>query len=573
MKKNFTFLIAALMLLTTFAIPTGMKGQTTHIIGWGSASGDPGTYTNFTTTSGSVEGVMSFTTAKNGSSTAPAYNSNASELRLYYNASGNGGSITITPVSGVTITDAVITTSTSPSVAYYVDGGNAVSVTASSNTYTISGISASVSLEIKNVNTSNTQLRIKTITLTYTSGSSAVAAPVITVPATFIGSTTAEITCETSGATIYYNYDNGLTWNVYSTPLTITETTTIYAKAVNGSDESAVVSATTTKTLPEPTVIIDATGITNTDVNVSTDAGSLVATVNYNSAAISGATVTWSGDNDAVATIDPNTGAVTLVAAGTVNFTATFAGNADYSSASATYEMTVTSSAPYMQPTNFDIDLNNSLFGTSYSGSVSGITDANPVFGASNNVTVTYAGSGNHYINNSQIRFYPNNKLTFEAPSGYSITKIVFTSAGTWAATISANIGTYTSDTKTWEGDSSSVLFTGSGSSRCDMSKVTITLAAPTSIATPTFSVASGSYTEVLNVTISCETTGATIYYTIDGTEPSAANGTQGTSVTISETKTLKAIAIKDNESSVVATAEYKINIFATFLLDVFLCF
>ena len=139
------------------------------------------------------------------------------------------------------------------------------------------------------------------------------------------------------------------------------------------------------------------------------------------------------------------------------------------------YSITVSS---YVQPTQFDINLNNNLFGTTYTGSVSNITDNNPIIGTQDNVTVTYAGGGNHYVNNSQIRFYPSNKLTFEAPSGYNITKIVLTADGNWAATISVNSGTYTSSTKTWEGSATSVLFTGSGSGRCDMSKATITLAA-----------------------------------------------------------------------------------------------
>ena len=89
-------------------------------------------------------------------------------MRLYYNGQGNGGSITLTPASRVTIIGFVMTTTTSPSVKYTVDGGTAVAVSASSNTYTVSGISASSSLKIQNVNTSNTQLRIKTIQITYT---------------------------------------------------------------------------------------------------------------------------------------------------------------------------------------------------------------------------------------------------------------------------------------------------------------------------------------------------------------------------------------------------------------------
>ena len=172
MKRRFTILTAAFALLAFLAIPMGMKGQTTHTIGWGTASGDAGTYTNFTATSGQIASVLSFSSEKNSSGTNPAYNANASELRLYYAQSGDGGSITITPVAGVTITDAVMTTSTTPSVKYYVNGGTGISVTASNNTYTISDISATTSLKIQNANTSNTQLRIKTIELTYTTSGS-----------------------------------------------------------------------------------------------------------------------------------------------------------------------------------------------------------------------------------------------------------------------------------------------------------------------------------------------------------------------------------------------------------------
>lgn len=175
MKRNFTKILAAFALLVGLTIPMGMWGQNSHTIGWGAATGDEGTYTNFTSTSGSVQGILSFSTAKNSSQNAPAYNANSSELRLYYASNGQGGSITIVPVSGVTITEAVMTTSTTPSVAYSVDGGTAVYVSATNNnTYTISDISVTQSLMIQNVNTTNTQLRISTIALTYTTGGAAV---------------------------------------------------------------------------------------------------------------------------------------------------------------------------------------------------------------------------------------------------------------------------------------------------------------------------------------------------------------------------------------------------------------
>lgn len=94
------------------------------------------------------------------------------------------------------------------------------------------------------------------------------------------------------------------------------------------------------------TVTIDDSGITNTNVFDGTAAGSLAATVSTADGEISGATVAWSGNNDAVATIDAN-GAVTLVAAGTVNFKAEYAGeDGVYKSSSKTYTMTVTNQDP-----------------------------------------------------------------------------------------------------------------------------------------------------------------------------------------------------------------------------------
>ena len=97
-------------------------------------------------------------------------------------------------------------------------------------------------------------------------------------------------------------------------------------------------------TREEPTVTINHTFITHTDVHQGTAAGHLTASVKYNDETIQGATVTWSGDNDAVATINATSGSVDLVAPGTVTFTAAYAGNEYYSAKTATYEMTVTDS-------------------------------------------------------------------------------------------------------------------------------------------------------------------------------------------------------------------------------------
>lgn len=58
-------------------------------------------------------------------------------------------------------------------------------------------------------------------------------------------------------------------------------------------------------------------------------------------------------------------------------------------------------------------------------------------------------------------------------------------------------------------------------------------------------------------VTITCATEGATIHYTSDGSEPTAASDVYSAAIAITEDTTFKAIAIKlDMNDSAVATAE-----------------
>lgn len=79
------------------------------------------------------------------------------------------------------------------------------------------------------------------------------------------------------------------------------------------------------------------------------------------------------------------------------------------------------------------------------------------------------------------------------------------------------------------------------------------------SVATPTFSPAEGTYTSTQNVTISCTTTGTTIYYTTDGSTPTSSSTQYSGAIAVNSTTTIKAIAIKGNESSSVASATYTI--------------
>jgi hypothetical protein len=79
--------------------------------------------------------------------------------------------------------------------------------------------------------------------------------------------------------------------------------------------------------------------------------------------------------------------------------------------------------------------------------------------------------------------------------------------------------------------------------------------------ATPTFSVAGGTYTSAQTVGISDSTAGATIYYTTDGSTPTTSSTKYTGAMTVSSTQTLKAVATASGSSnSAVATAAYTIN-------------
>ena len=77
----------------------------------------------------------------------------------------------------------------------------------------------------------------------------------------------------------------------------------------------------------------------------------------------------------------------------------------------------------------------------------------------------------------------------------------------------------------------------------------------------PTFDPAAGTYAEAQNVTITCATPNATIYYTTDGTEPTTNSTVYSSSLNIATTTTIKAVAyVNDRSHSTIATATYHIN-------------
>jgi flagellar basal body rod protein FlgC len=82
----------------------------------------------------------------------------------------------------------------------------------------------------------------------------------------------------------------------------------------------------------------------------------------------------------------------------------------------------------------------------------------------------------------------------------------------------------------------------------------------PEKVKTPTFSIEAGTYNVAQNVEISCATSGATIYYTTDGSTPTNESAVYSEAITVSKTTTIKAFAtLTGMDDSEVAEAIYTI--------------
>jgi hypothetical protein len=90
-------------------------------------------------------------------------------------------------------------------------------------------------------------------------------------------------------------------------------------------------------------------------------------------------------------------------------------------------------------------------------------------------------------------------------------------------------------------------------------------------VATPTFSPGAGSYTGAQTVTISSATSGATIYYTTNGTTPTTRSTLYSAPISVAATETVKALAVKSGyTNSAVGSAAYTIGISGHLVTDSF---
>ena len=146
--------------------------------------------------------------------------------------------------------------------------------------------------------------------------------------------------------------------------------------------------------------------------------------------------------------------------------------------------------------------------------------------------------------------------LNAKSYNGNAVTFTVSTDNGQSETTsaIDSNLGGYTLD---FDG-SAITSITISASARAYLKGFTITYDCAPSIVNPVINPASGRYSEDQEVTITCATTGATIYYTVNGGETQTYDGPFTVDVDEDHTQaTIVAWAVKDDLTSEQVTATY----------------
>ena len=179
--------------------------------------------------------------------------------------------------------------------------------------------------------------------------------------------------------------------------------------------------------------------------------------------------------------------------------------------------------------------------------------------------------------NSNDLRAYANNTVRITSEIG-NMTKISFELSAQGKKRmpeLTATNGEFTYDVEnanvTWTGDVADLTITvgekatlgSDGESKAgqfDFLNFTVTTGDAPSLAMPIFSINGGTFYEPVEVEVTCSTEGASIYYTLDGTTPDETKTLYKEVITISETATLKAVAVKDGEKSTVNEATFTIE-------------
>lgn len=150
---------------------------------------------------------------------------------------------------------------------------------------------------------------------------------------------------------------------------------------------------------------------------------------------LSDKTITWSSDNDKVATVDAATGTVTGVAAGKANITAKFAGDDTYKTSTASYEIIV-KGAPslYFPETSYMVEMGDVFTAPKLEGLPEGVTatysssntDVATVDAATGEVKIVGVGTTTITVTSPETGIYEGTTTSYELNVKAGIYKVEF---------------------------------------------------------------------------------------------------------------------------------------------------
>ena len=243
--------------------------------------------------------------------------------------------------------------------------------------------------------------------------------------------------------------------------------TAVVTATFAGDDTYAASTATYTVNYTEkakPATTLDF-GFTTKTVNID-ETFTAAATLKSGETAITGA-VTYSSSTPEVAYVDEATGEVLALAAGKATITATFAGTSEYKSSTASYELTVVDPNATEETFDFTKPENYVHKGLPNTGDYIELEEGTQITSGIITITNVQNGNTNGYTNkarfhnkggNITFRVYANGTISLSAEAGYTITK--FTFEATEGGNLTTSSGTYTSQTRTWEGNAQSLSLT-----------------------------------------------------------------------------------------------------------------
>lgn len=159
------------------------------------------------------------------------------------------------------------------------------------------------------------------------------------------------------------------------------------------------------------------------------------------------------------------------------------------------------------------------------------------------------------------IQIKNNNVLTIEETSGLTITKVVLhVKQGATIKVNGTSISKATDNTFTWGGKNTTKFEALNEGTPIKLTSIDITYGAadPNVVAAPTFDAVTPFVGKGLVTIKGAE--GSVVYYTTDGSVPTTSslnNGTSSVDVEVTETTTIKAIAVKNGKESVMVSKEF----------------